>query len=754
MQDETQNEESIIVQDRDLALNSIAELIAKDRSEAISWRSSEGIERIWLQDEEAYEGIDDQNRFDPSSTPRPPEQADARHENSRPRSNLFYNITRPYCDTGAARIGDMLVPTDDRNFLLKPTTIPDLVNISKGNIPQSINGQIKESISGMQQIDPNINPEEKAKTIQNELIDDAKNTVEEAREKANKAQARIDDWLIEGDFNSQVRLCIEDAAKVGTGILKGPVPAMVTAIAYVNGELIEKDDIKPESYRVSYWNVFPDPGCGNNIHNGSFIFEKDEITPKELYSLASDPGYFDDQIIAVLKEGPYSATKRFIKEYETLEDSGLSKRKTENLFEIWYYYGAITSDRLEKIGFELEADDGYMINVQLTMVNNRVVKCTRSHMGNGELPYDFMVWQEAKGSPFGIGISRQIRDAQRGLNAALRMMMDNAGAAGGPMWAYRQGVIEPIEGNPGISPFKGWVAGDDAMSMDLSKAFTFFTVPMLQGEINNIINLHLKMAEDSTGLPLILQGQQGSSPETVGGMILMHSNASTMLRRIARLFDSVFYMRHIRRYYRYLLSWGEDSEKGDFEVEVRGSTALIEKDIHNQALMNIGSFVQNPVFKKDPAKWIDQVLRSQRIDPKSLDYDDDQWQQIVQQLSQPPQDSSAQIAQMKIEHDAQQKQADRDLEAAKLQSKQQSDEMGRQLKAALAEFEAENKARIEQGKAELTMRELETRLTETVMKLDVQSRLSMENSYPGTKQVILPPIEPAGRAPNGQAFQK
>ena len=41
------------------------------------------------------------------------------------------------------------------------------------------------------------------------------------------------------------------------------------------------------------------------------------------------------------------------------------------------------------------------------------------------------------------------------------------------------------------------------------------------------------MAEDITGLPLIMQGS-GSAPDTVGGMQMVNNNASTVLRRIAR----------------------------------------------------------------------------------------------------------------------------------------------------------------------------------------------------------------------------
>ena len=46
----------------------------------------------------------------------------------------------------------------------------------------------------------------------------------EAQRKADKAQTRIDDWLTECQIASEMRKVIDDAAKLGSGCIKGPVP--------------------------------------------------------------------------------------------------------------------------------------------------------------------------------------------------------------------------------------------------------------------------------------------------------------------------------------------------------------------------------------------------------------------------------------------------------------------------------------------------------------------------------------------------
>ena len=722
--------------------------IAKERADAIAWRENSGIEKEWIEDEEHYEGIDDCNRNEMSSwTSKPVGQADPSKRNEKTGSTVFMNITRPYCDVASARVGDMLLPTDDRNWSITPTPLPELVNISKGKIPGKVENQINDAFPD--------NPDLVEKT-KNDLVEQIKIEINEAKEKAERAQERIDDWHVESQYHSEVRQLIEDCSKSGSGILKGPYPIKSKSVAYVDNKLVVKEEIKPTSKRISYWNFFPAKDCGHSIHNGSYVFERDYLTSKDIENLIGCPGYFPDQIVEVLREGPHNATKVF-QSGNTLEEKGLKRRDTDSLFEVWYYNGRVKREILESIGVDIEDNENtYLLSVgvQLTMVNNRVIKSVQNYVETDEFPYDVMVWQRRQNMPWGIGVSRQLRTIQRMVNATVRNMMDNAGFAGGPMWAVHSGIVQPLDGVYCVEPLKGWITGEDADIDDVKKAFTFFEIPMMQDKLLSIIQFALKMAEEITGLPMFLQGQQGSAPDTVGGMIMMHNNASTVLRRIARLFDDLITEPHIRRYYQYLLVWGEDNEKGDFQIDARGSSALVERDMHNQFLSQVGNIVTNPMFGKDPKKWINEFMKSQRVNPSLLDYDDEEWQKIVQSMSKPAEDPALQIAQMKIEHEKEMKGYELQLQKMKEENRKSESQLDREISVAFESLRNENDKLKEQGKKELTMAQIQARLTETVMKLDTQEKLSGSESKPGTKQVLNPPSEPAGRAPNGQAYQK
>ena len=560
-----------------------------------------------------------------------------------------------------------------------------------------------------------------------------------------------------------MRLVIEDTSKLGTGVLKGPIPQRKKAVAYIDGKLQIHEEIKPCSFSIDPKNCFPDGSCGEDIQNGGFHWERDFVTYSKLASLRGGD-YIDKQIDEALMEGPHAAIRKF-DENTTL--GGLVERKTEEMFEIWYFYGNLEKEDLEAAGVDFPDDEPIPnIPVHLALVNNRVIKADRNHLDTGEFPYDYMVWQRRRNVPWGLGVARQIRTPQRVVVGAARNLMDNAGLAGGPMWVFLQGIIEPIDGIYDIRPRKGWMASDEADFRAVQDAISFIEMPMMQVELTAIIQLGLKMAEDVTGLPMLMQGQQGAAPDTVGGMQMLNNNASTVLRRIARLFDDNVTEPHITRYYTYLLQHGEDIEKGEFVIDARGSSALIERDIQNQAIGEMANIVKDPVFKLDPAKWMAEYLKSQRLDPKRFEYDDDKWQQIVEQMSQPPADSRLEVAQLtaqvqqaieqlksqtKLQDTGMKLETETGMQAQQHAHEERQNQMELQFKAMFKELELENEQLRALGKKEISLGDIKARLADTVMKLNTQKELSKAGLGGET---VKPAAEPKGRAPDGESFTK
>lgn len=595
-------------------------LLAK-RREAIAGRAGSGIEEEWTEDEEHYQGIDDANRAFQSANmlyrSRSKALLSGQQQGQQPtRSVVFLNITRPYVDAASARVADMLLPTDDRAWEIKATPLPTLSQLQLTKLAEAMRMPSTDAV-------------QEAMEQQAQL----------AQEAATKMQKAIEDPLVESNWHGEVRQVIEDAARCGSGVLKGPFPVMRTVRMTRQDPVTQLktqfkvDEIKPGSKRIDFWNFFPDPACCENIHAGSFTFEREYIGKRQIMDLLKDESYDRAELLAVLREGPA----------KTREGTESVYRHGDDEFEMWIFHGHCMRQQLAAMGVELDEGAEEQLPAMAVMINDRLVKAVLSPLESGEFPYDVLAWQRRPGMPWGIGVSRQIRTVQRMLVASTRAMMDNSGLSAAPQVVISNGIT-PVDGVYTLRPGKLWRAEAGSDVPDVTKAFASFSVTSVQNELMNIINFALKMAEDTTGMPAMLQGIRGDAPQTLGGMQMQNNNATSVLRRLAKRFDDYMTRPHIQRYFDWMMSYSDDDNiKGDFEIEVRASSALVERDAQQQFLMSLLQASANPVYDLDPAKLAAELCRGQRLDPKNFQLTEEQKAQRAQQGQDPTLQAKAQL---------------------------------------------------------------------------------------------------------------
>lgn len=573
----------------------LSQILVKDRDAAVTFRLNSGIEQQWAEDQSYYEGADDNTRTEyyKGLTAGAP-----LIQKTKPkyRSKVFLNITRPYVETAASKVIEVLSPTDARPWSLEPTSVPNLPE-KPSPLVQALQLAEQQAQGGQPQVDP------------------VEEMINAARRAAKGAQTWIDDKLQECDFTGQLRSIADEAARLGTGIMRGPVPEARRSVKVDRdpntGEekITVLEDISPGSRAVNVWNAYPDPACGDNIHDGQFFIEHDNMVEKQVRDLIGQPGYIEEALQSVLEEGAKtnSTSTMAMAPHDSMDPKA-------QRYHVWYYYGFLKLEdaRLLKCNCEDEDEIANVgVPVIVTIINDTPVKAHLNPMVNGRFPYDFMCWQRVAGSPFGIGIARQIRSCQAILNAHVRAMMENAGLSTGPQIVIARGSVYPADGSWEITPRKVWLLKPDADINDVSQAINAFQIPSVQAELLAAIDFALKMAENVTGLPVLLQGQQGPTgvPETVGGMQILVANASSLLRRMARVFDDHLIKPHITAYYDYMMVYADDASiKGDFKVVAHGSTALVTRDQRNQFITQVApQLMANPAFGIDPTRLFKKI---------------------------------------------------------------------------------------------------------------------------------------------------
>ena len=607
-------------------------------------RQSSGIEEIWDEDEDQYNGIDELIGSQ-AGIVKTRDQAPKRGKASK-RSRVFLNITKPKTDTAVARVQEMLLPHDDKPWDVGPTPMPELDEAE--NMPETKQVQLG---------DGSMAPACHVAAL----------LKEKAGLKSEKMALWIEDKFVEGSVYAEMRKILRDAGRLGSGVLKGPICIPKTSKKWnVQGDvatLMVKEGMTYTSRRIRVQDFFPAPDCGDSIHDGSYVVEREYMTARKLHELAEVPDYDVKAIKLALEEGPRrTGQNRNRLRQDTPGDTFMDAE----LYEVYYYYGDMTPTDLILLGLDSGKEDGTttldedemlmpVLPAIVTMLNGRAIKTIVNPNECGGFPYDVFPWEPIDGQPWGRGVPRKMAVSQRGLNAGVRSLLENAGLSAGSQVAYTVGAVVPVDGQYEITGRKLWAFTPNDVIDDITKAFAVFNIPSMQKELSAIIQFWLEMADTLTNLPMLMQGQQaaGTSPDTLGGMKMLLNNSTSPLRVIAKQFDDYMVIPHLRRYNEVGMQ-SEDcpaDAKGDHQISAKGASVLAQREEGVEFLAMLFPVKDDPALRIDPQKLVREMARARGYSMASIQYTDDEWKAKQKQMEgqPPPKAPAVEAAQIRMD---------------------------------------------------------------------------------------------------------
>mgnify|MGYP003636006750 FL=1 len=643
------------------------------------------IETRWLDDVRQYNG-----RYD---------NATESQIKNRKGSTVFANITRHKADSAEARLADMLFPTDDKNWGIQPTPVPELQDMKR---------------TGGNAIGPD--------GTEVDVASEATRLMEEAARRAKAMENEIDDQLNECDYNSEGRDVIHDAVLYGTGILKGPVIEGRYKKSWQNSEgshaLEVVQEIAPCARRVSPWDWFPDMSA-TRLDEAEFQFERHYFTRNELSNIARLPGFNEDAIREVLRsDGGKRRNSANTYMSQLREISGYSADlSSDNRYEVWEYHGPIDRGDLEASGLDCCEDELDTITGTVWFCDAKVLKVSLNPLATQEMPYSIFCFSDDDSSIFGVGVPYLLRNTQSVYNSAWRMIMDNSGLSSGPQIVVNRQLIEPADGDWTITPHKIWHLKDK--TRQVHEAFGSFEISSHQGELANILQISRMLADEETSVPAISQGVERGASQTAQGMSMLMNNANIVMKRAVKVWDDNVTRKMLRRFYDYNMQFSDKPEiKGDFQIDARGSSALMAREMQMQAMSGLMNLAQSPAFgplTKFPELY-KMALRQMQIPIGEIIKSDDEIAAEQQQRAQQPPTVEDPIGTERLKLDAQKLQADIQFKQSDAQTKAQQVEVER-LRAEL-NYEADM-AKIANSK-DMTMAQLQQQLG--IKELDVASK--------------------------------
>lgn len=542
-------------------------------------------EERWLMDLRQYRG-----KYDP----------DEEAAFGAGRSKAFVRKTRVKVKTIDSRVADLLFPAgSEKNWSIDNTPVP--------SVSAETLAEVKMALAQAAQGRP----------VTDDMVKEAVKAM--AKKAAAGMSKAIEDQLAESHYKKASVSCIHSGHLYGTGILKGPlVERRVRTKFAQNGR---KWEMKSETYVVPFvectplWNWYPDMAA-STLQDCRYVYELHRMTKAKLGDLAKNRSFDKTKIVEYIKANPRGATtdEYFDTEIKILGDRGARQGDNRDQYDVLERWGYIDGADLKEAGVKVPDErlhESFFANIWL-LPNGCVIKAVLQPINGVTWPYHMYYFDKDETSIFGEGLASVMRDDQKMLNAAIRMILDNGALTSGPMLEVNVDMLASVEKADEIFPWKVWLRkkGADANS----PAVRAIQLPNSLEQLSRIAQIFEANADEVTAIPRYMSGEnvnQGAAG-TASGMSMLMAAANIVIKDLITAWDEGITRPFLEALYRWNMQFNRDpSIKGDFDVKARGTASLVAKEIRAQQLDMFSQATANPMDA--PFIKRDKMLRERAL---------------------------------------------------------------------------------------------------------------------------------------------
>jgi len=561
------------------------------------------------------------------------------------RSTVFVGLTRTKVMAAYSRIVDLLFQQSDAFFSIKPTPRPKISEIKRTKMQQNL---VQNMMALAQGQPPEVIQQvflENEDKIEKGLQKQEEDLAEEA---AKEMQTDIRDQLVEQNADQKLKEAMLEACIYGSGALKsGTIKIDVTQsyervpdeMGNETFQMSEQEEVKPEIESVSIFDLYPDPYC-TSLEDCSGLFRRHILTRRQFRELADLPSFDTEIILSVLKDNRKGNHSEEGHERTRREIAGMQQQTESGRFDLLEYWGSIDGYDLQDSGVQLPegADPSEEYDANVWLSGNKVIKASLNVVKGYRIPYQIFPYERTPHQFWGVGVPRMMRDSQTTMNAATRIWLDNMALSSGPMVEVNTDLLAAGEDPTDLHPWRVFLrsGGDGSMP-----AVRYYQPTANANGLNQIIEIFRRFADETTSLPSYTHGEQSQGlNKTATGMSMLMGAANVALKSTIKNIDDFLIRPMIESMFHFNMEFGTNERaKGDLKIVARGSTALIQKEVQSQRLLQFLSLVSNPMDASlvDRAKLLRDIATSMEIDADKVIKTEEQinaeQQAILQQQS-------------------------------------------------------------------------------------------------------------------------
>ena len=562
------------------------------------------IEDDWIEDLRAFMG-----QYDPDVLSKIQSKGD--------RSQVYVGLTRTKVLAAYSRITDLLFQPGQKFFSIEKTPLS-----KQPLVEQELAERAALEIQQAAEQVGTAGIEELVMARLSELTEEIE---AETEQRVKNMEEAILDQALENNLEGKMKDAIMEQVIFGTGAMKAGTLRIEKDHKWIKGDegfnLIYEENAMPEMEAVSIFDLYPDPHA-TSVDDMRDIFRRHIISRTEFNALKDYPGFNVDLInecIEMNPEGNHDEAQHEIdrRNIANVNDSNTNTEK----FEVLEFWGSLNGHDLEDAGVEFGEDDDLSMeyDANIWMISGKVIKAQLNPLPGGVIPYFIFPYEKNPHAFWGTGVPRMMRDSQATMNAATRIYLDNVALSSGPMVEVNTDIMASGEDPTELYPWRVFLreGGDGNQPM-----VRFYQPQSNSPALVSVIELFRRFADETTALPSYTHGQtQSSLNRTATGISILMSNANIVLKSVIKNIDDFLTKPMIRSLYDWNMTWNENENvKSDMRIVAKGSTALIQKEVQSQRLLQFLSLINNPLDAQmvDREKLLTDIAKSLDIDPDEV----------------------------------------------------------------------------------------------------------------------------------------
>ena len=584
-------------------LNSLGSILKAKYTEYKDARDN--IEDDWIEDLRAFMG-----QYDPDVLSKIQSKGD--------RSQVYVGLTRTKVLAAYSRITDLLFQPGQDFFSIEKTPI------SKQPV---VERQLAEKAAlEIQQAAEQVGTAGLEELVMARLQELTEEIEEETDRRVENMHQAILDQSKESNLEQKMKDAIMEQVIFGTGAMKAGTLKVEKDHMYMTNEegvpeLFIEEYPMPEMEAVSIFDLYPDPHA-TSVNDMRDIFRRHIISRTEFNALKDYPGFNVDLInecIEMNPEGNHDEAQHEIdrRNIANVNDSNTNTEK----FEVLEFWGSLNGYDLQDAGIEFGDEDDLSMeyDANIWIVSGKVIKAQLNPLPGGVIPYFIFPYEKNPHAFWGTGVPRMMRDSQATMNAATRIYLDNVALSSGPMVEVNTDIMASGEDPTELYPWRVFLreGGDGNQPM-----VRFYQPQSNSPALVSVIELLRRFADETTALPSYTHGQtQSSLNRTATGISILMSNANIVLKSVIKNIDDFLTKPMIRSLYDWNMTWNENENvKSDMRIVAKGSTALIQKEVQSQRLLQFLSLINNPLDAQmiNREKLLTDIAKSLDIDPDEV----------------------------------------------------------------------------------------------------------------------------------------